>query len=102
MVAPSAAALIEVWDPASRAPPHRRLAALLEATEGAEAIKDDTLGGRNQRLLMLHRALVGKSLEARVTCAHCAAKSEFALPVDGILTAPTADSDAREIGRAHV
>jgi hypothetical protein len=88
MAAPSAADLIAVWEPSSRLPPHRRLAVLLAASDGAEAIAADTLGMRNQRLLLLHRALVGSALEARVTCTHCAAESEFALPVDAILSAP--------------
>jgi hypothetical protein len=95
MAACSAACLIEVWDPASRSPPHQRLAAVLVATEGAEAIHADTLGGRNRRLLLLHRGLVGKAIEARVTCAHCAAESEFALPIDAILAVPAPDPDAR-------
>src|SRR5262245_62153891 len=67
--------LIAAWDPASRAPPHRRLSTLLASCEGAEAVAADTLGMRNQRLLRLHRALVGGALEARVTCAHCATDS---------------------------
>jgi hypothetical protein len=95
MAAPSAAALIAAWEPSSRAPPHRRLGTLLAACEGAEAIAGDTLGGRNRRLLALHRALVGAPLEAQVTCAHCGAQSEFALPVDAILAAPPPDPDAR-------
>jgi hypothetical protein len=99
MTAPSAAALIGAWDLASGAPPHARVAALLAAIEGAETISGDTLGGRNRRLLMLHRALVRAlvvgPLEARVTCAHCAAESEFTLPADAILALPTPDPDAR-------
>lgn len=95
MAARSAAALIEVWEPASRAPPHRRLAKLLAAIEGAAAISGDTLGGRNRRLLMLHSTLVGGSLEARVTCTHCAAESEFALPAEAILAAPAPGPDVR-------
>jgi hypothetical protein len=95
MAACSAAALIEVWEPSSRAPPHRRLAKLLAETEGQAAISGDTLGGRNRRLLMLHRTLVGSALEARVTCAHCAAESEFALPAEGILAAPAPGPDVR-------
>ncbi len=94
MIAPSAADLIAAWDPTSRALPHRRLSGLLIACEGAEAIAADTLGTRNQRLLRLHRALVGGALEARVTCAHCAAESEFALPADAILAAPRPAPDA--------
>jgi hypothetical protein len=95
MTARSAAALIEVWNPASRGPPHQRLAKFLAVTEGAAAINDDTLGARNRRLLILHRALVGSPLDARVTCAHCAADSEFALPADAILAAPAPDPDLR-------
>jgi hypothetical protein len=98
MAAPSAAVLMDVWDPAPDAPPHRWLAALLAATDGAEAIDADTLGDRNRRLLRLHRALVGKPLDARVRCVHCAAESEFALPVEAILATPVPAPDAR----AHV
>jgi hypothetical protein len=95
MGVPSAAALIGAWDPASRAPPHQRLTALLAAIEGGAMIHEDTLGGRNCRLLLLHRALVGSPLEARVTCPHCAAQSEFALPTEAIVAAPAPDPGVR-------
>jgi len=95
MAAPSATDLIAAWDPASRAPPHRRLSTLLASCEGADAVAADTLGMRNQRLLRLHRDLVGGALEARVTCAHCATESEFELPAEAILAAPPPAPDAR-------
>jgi hypothetical protein len=93
MAAPSAADLIAVWDPTSSAPPHRRLAELLAAIAGTEAIEADTLGVRNQRLLMLHRALVGGVLKARVVCTHCNAENEFTLPADAILAVPAPGPD---------
>lgn len=95
MAAPSAAALIGVWDPASRAPAHQRLGTLLASIEGAAAIADDTLGGRNRRLLLLQRTLVGTPLEARVVCTHCAAENEFALPTEAILGTPAPDPGAQ-------
>src|SRR5215470_7983370 len=93
MTAPSAADLLAVWDPTSRAPPHRRLSDLL-VHECAEMLAADTLGMRNQRLLRLHRTLVAGVLEARVACAHCAVESEFELPADSILAAPHPPPDA--------
>jgi hypothetical protein len=93
MTAPSAADLLAVWDPTSRASPHQRLSDLL-AHERAELLAADTLGTRNQRLLRLHRMLVAGVLEARVACAHCAVESEFELPVDGILAVPHPAADA--------
>jgi hypothetical protein len=95
MAIPSAMTLIGVWDPASRSPPHRRLGDLLASIEGSMAIAHDTLGARNRRLLALHRALIGGTIEARVTCSHCSAPSEFALPSDAILAQPVADPEAR-------
>jgi hypothetical protein len=95
VAAPSAIDLIGAWDSASKALPHRRLGALLAAIEGAVTIASDTLGGRNRRLLALHRTLVGTPLEARVTCTHCAAQSEFTLPVDAIMAKPEPDPQAR-------
>src|SRR5262249_18336982 len=76
-------------------PPHRRLSTLLAACEGADAVAADTLGMRNQRLLRLHRDLVGGVLEARGTCAHCATESGVELPAEAILGAPPRVPDAR-------
>lgn len=91
----SPATLVALWDPAGLEPPHRRLTALLGAIEGADAIGGDTLGGRNRRLLLFHRALDGAPLEAHVKCAHCAVDNEFALPADAILAGPAPDPEAR-------
>lgn len=99
----SAAALMQSWDPAGRAPAHRRLGTLLAAIEGSEAVRDDTLGERNRRLLALHRNLVGTPLEARIACPGCATENEFALPVARILAIPLPPRDAvarLRIGRA--
>lgn len=91
----SPATLIALWDTADRAPPHRRLTTLLGAIEGAGAIGGDTLGGRNRRLLLFHRALDGAPLVAHVKCAHCAVDNEFAIPADAILADPVPDPEAR-------
>lgn len=95
MAPESAAQLIRLWNPAGRAPAHRRLAALLSALDGADARRDDTLGARNRRLLTLHQALVGTPLEARVQCAHCGLDNEFTIPADDILALPLPADDAR-------
>lgn len=95
MAAYSATQLISVWNPAGRTPAHRRLAALLAAIDGGEACRDETLGQRNRRLLLLHRALVGTPLEARVKCAHCGVDNEFTVPTDAILASLAPASDAR-------
>jgi hypothetical protein len=91
----SAAHLLSAWNPAARDPAHRRLAALLAAIDVHDGHHDDTLGQRNQRLLHLHRALVGTPLEARVRCEHCGVDSEFTVPTDAIIAAPPPPSDAR-------
>jgi hypothetical protein len=91
----TAAVLMEAWDLSSPAAAHDRLGALLAAGEDGVAVADDTLGARNRRLLALHRDLVGGALEARVTCADCAANSEFMVPADGILATPAPNPDAR-------
>lgn len=44
----------------------------------------DTLGGRNIRILALHRALIGGAMAARVVCAGCGTQNEFAVPVAAI------------------
>lgn len=85
MIAPTEATLIGLWDPGSRLPAQRRLAALLAAVEDPDSIGRDTLGDRNRRLLSLHRVLVGGPLEASVICRHCSAHSEFTVPADAIL-----------------
>lgn len=95
MAASSAARLIAAWNPAGSGSAHRRLRALLEAVEGRDAVRDDTLGGRNRRLLALHRRLVERPLEARVECAQCNGENEFLIPIDAILAAPAPDPDTR-------
>lgn len=95
----SAAALFDGWDPGSRHAPHRRLKSLLAVLHGAREIAADTLGARNIRLLELHRDLVGKPLEATVTCGRCAVESEFEVPAHAILAIPTPDPAASAVVR---
>lgn len=101
MVALSPIALMAAWAAGSPDPPHQRLAALLAAVVGEAAIADDTLGGRNRRLLDLHQALVGARLEAVVGCEACEARSEFVIPVEAIAASPAPAPDARVRIRAH-
>lgn len=51
---------------------------------GAGVAQADTLGGRNIRILALHRALIGGAMAARVVCAGCGTQNEFAVPVAAI------------------
>ena len=90
----TAARLMGAWSLGSRASSHRRLAALLAATEG-RVCRDDTLGERNRRLLRLHRATCRAPLEACVKCASCGVENELAVPVDAILESGGPAADAR-------
>lgn len=95
MATDPAARLIGAWNPSGRAPAHRRLAALLAAIDDADACRDDTLGARNRRLLLLHRTFVGGSLAAQVKCAACGMDNEFIVPADAILEMRPPAADAR-------
>lgn len=91
---PSPLRLIEAWDPDRRRGDHARLSALLQAAGGAKDLDDDTLGQRHRRLLQLHGAVVGRSMEATVACGHCGTRSEFVVPAQAILAEPPPDPGA--------
>lgn len=97
MTTPGPADLLRAWEPGAPGPASRRLAAFVAALPGQDGAAMDTLGMRNQRILSLHRGLVGRPLEARVACAGCGVENEFPLPVAGILALPCPDADARAV-----
>ncbi len=105
MAVPSPANLIDTWALDRRLPDRRRLAVLLEAAVGPQ-VQDDSPGARNRRLLALHRDLIGGALEARVACPECGVQSEFEVPCEAILAAPSPGPDVRarlrEDGRTFV
>lgn len=85
---PSPLQLIEAWDPDRRRGDHVRLAALLSAAGRAPDLDEDTLGQRHRRLLLLHKGLVDRPMEATVACGHCGTRSEFVVPAQAILAEP--------------
>src|SRR4051794_13751971 len=91
----SVAQLIGAWESTGRGSAHRRLSHLMAAIDGADAARQDTLGGRNRRLFQVHRALVGAPIEARVPCVHCGLDNEFVVPADEILALPAPDLGVR-------
>lgn len=68
--------------------PADRLAMLLACTASAEELARDTPGLRNQRLLRLHRHLVGGAIEACAPCPECATQNEFDVPAESLLALP--------------
>ncbi|MEH0830377.1 MULTISPECIES: hypothetical protein [unclassified Micromonospora] len=59
-----------------------------------EKTRRDALGVRNQRMLALHRAVVGRPIEAVVGCPGCNADNEFVVPVDEICALPGPSAEA--------
>ncbi|WP_112310798.1 hypothetical protein [Pseudogemmobacter bohemicus] len=87
-VLPAAADLLRHWpDAAEAGAASPRLARFCLAVFGQDVAADGP-GRRNQRLLLLHRALTGRLPEAQMICPHCAAANEVALPVDALLALP--------------
>lgn len=82
-----AAELLSVWSPGASEASQRRLARVLALATPPEVLERDTLGGRNRRILALHRDLSDRPLEAKVACA-CGTDNEFVVPVAAILSAP--------------
>ena len=92
--APTAADVLNHWSGLNGAPTDR-LGRFLTAVLGQDVTQRDTLGGRNIRLMALHRALIGRGIDARVTCAACGTPNEFAVPVATIAAMQPPDPDAR-------
>jgi len=93
MTAVTARTVLQLWEPGSRLPPHRRLAALLDAAGIADSCAE-TLGARNRRLARMHAELVGRSIEAQVQCAKCGTDNEFVVPRDAIAAIVPPSPDA--------
>jgi hypothetical protein len=92
---PTAAELLTIWDDFPTESSHVRLEQLLAHALPDEAIDADTLGTRNQRLIVLHEALIGGRIEAIATCSTCGMANEFDVPTNAIAAAPAPDRDAR-------
>jgi hypothetical protein len=82
----SAAVVLGLWEEANVLPPVER-ALVLASLEGGDAdeLARLPLGRRDARLLRVHAALSGPTLEATASCPHCGDAAEFALDVDALL-----------------
>lgn len=97
MLAPTAAALLDVWERARRRPPHERSLQLLAwalPEQAPDALADFDLGLRDWHLLRLRQALFGHALAAHGECPHCGERIELqvdtrALQADTPPAAPT-------------
>ena len=91
-----AADLVRLWPAAPGRPATARVRELLVALHGAE-VQRDPLSVHHQRLLALHRAVVGRAIEAVVGCARCGTDNEFTVPIAQIcaVAAPAPDAAAR-------
>jgi hypothetical protein len=82
----SAAVVLELWEEADALRPVERALALASLEGGdADELARLPLGRRDARLLRVHAALSGPTLEATASCPHCGDAAEFALDVDALL-----------------
>lgn len=81
-------ALLDLAASAGTVEPAGRLATLLACTASAGELEQDTPGLRNQRLLALHRQLIGGAIEACAVCPECTTQNEFDVPADSLLALP--------------
>lgn len=97
--------LVRHWDCDGAKPAFRRLERLLACGGAGDALCADTPGGRNRRYLVLHRELVGLTMEAQAQCPKCATLCEFPLPLDAMLAspvpAPREEAEIRHAGRTY-
>ncbi|WP_171165703.1 hypothetical protein [Streptomyces sp. I05A-00742] len=90
---PSPEDVVRLWPLSRRGSAGDRVVALLLAVDGPDAL-GYPLGTRNQRLLLVHRSLVGRPVEAHVLCPACGTDNEFVLPVEDVTGLPRAAADA--------
>lgn len=83
---PGAANLVRLWPLARGRGAPGRIRGLLVALHGA-AVHNDPLGVHHQRTLALHRAVVGRPIDAVVGCG-CGTDNEFTVPVAQICALP--------------
>ncbi|HEY2937226.1 MAG TPA: hypothetical protein VGJ25_11545 [Gaiellaceae bacterium] len=85
----SATATIDLWEAAERLAPVERSLALAAAADASAPDVDELarlpLGRRDARLLGLHAALAGWSLEATAPCPACGEQGEFAVDASALL-----------------
>ncbi|MFG2106445.1 hypothetical protein [Micromonospora chersina] len=90
---PSDRDLVRLWPLGGSRGAGARVGAMLLRLYGEQA-RRDALGVRNQRMLTLHRAVVGRPIEAVVACPGCNADSEFVVPVEEICALPKPSPEA--------
>lgn len=85
----SAAARLDLWQAAERRDPVERALVLASAADGGSTRADELaglpLGRRDARILALHAALGGRTLEATAPCPACGEQAEFAVDADALL-----------------
>lgn len=98
----SAAATLDLWQSAEELAEVERPLALAAAVAGEpiQELAQLPLGQRDARVLELHAALAGQTLEATAPCPACGEAAEFAVGVDGLLARERvrATSEPVEIG----
>ena len=93
--APDAAELVRLWAQGCGRPAAARVREFLAALD--DRARHDPLGVHQQRALALHRAVVGRPIEAVVACPGCGTDNEFTVPIAQIcaVAAPAPDAAAR-------
>jgi hypothetical protein len=92
--APTADDVLNHWSGLNGAPADR-LGRFLTAVLGTSVAQSDTLGGRNIRLMVLHNTLIGRGIDARVTCGACGTPNEFEVPAATIALMQPPHPDAQ-------
>ncbi|MFU8874996.1 hypothetical protein [Micromonospora sp. SL4-19] len=90
---PNARDLARLWPLGRSRGAGPRVGALLVRLDGEQA-RRDALGVQNQRMLALHRDIVGRPIEAVVGCPGCNAENEFVVPVEQICALPKPSPEA--------
>ncbi len=95
----SASDVLRIWEVcASLDPAHRALAILAAASPDTHAgtLAALPVGRRDRRLLEIREATFGSTLNAVLSCPHCAERVEFELEASDLLSEPGADVDTTE------
>ena len=90
--APDAAELVRLWAQGCGRPAAARVREFLAALD--DRARHDPLGVHQQRALALHRAVVGRPIEAVVACPGCGTDNEFTVPAAQIRALPAPAPDA--------
>jgi hypothetical protein len=94
MTLPTERQLLDVWERGVAASRTTRGTALVALADPA-ATPGLATGERERRLLLLRRALFGRSMSALATCPRCGERHDVEFDVDGLLTHGAASADDR-------